>query len=164
MGDEGRQQQPEDVQGVAVGSGEYIDKIQFENDMIEFIFLFSPGMQTYYHENMARQYFSPFSFFFFNLIERLGSFFFLFFHFIPSSYQPVSEDRLVEAWRDVGLQQQPEQVVGVALGPGEYIDEIRFENDMFEFIFLFSPGMHTYYHENMARQYFSPFSFFLFLI
>ena len=121
MGDEGRQQQTEDVQGVAVGSAEYIDEIRFENDMIEFIFLFSPGMQTYYHENMARQYFSPFPFFFFfsKLIKRLGSFFF-FFHFIPSSYQPVSEDRLVEACRAVGRQQQPEQGVGVALGPGEY--------------------------------------------
>ena len=97
------------------------------------------------------------------MIERLGSFFYIFFHFIPSSYKPVSEDRLVEAWRDVGLQQQPEQGVGVALGPGEYIDEIRFENDMIEFIFLFSPGMHTYYHQNMARQYFSPFSIFFLL-
>ena len=75
MGDEGCQQQPEDVQGVAVGSGEYIDGIRFENDMIEFIFLFSPGMVDHYHENMARQYFSPLFFFFFffsKLIERLG--------------------------------------------------------------------------------------------
>ena len=65
MGNEGRQQRSEDVQGMAVGSGEYIDEIRFENDMIESIFLFSSGMQSYYHENMARQYFSPFSFFFF---------------------------------------------------------------------------------------------------
>ena len=56
-------------------------------------------------------------------------------------------------WR----QQQPEQGGGVALGPGEYIDEILFENDMIEFIFTFSPGVIYYYHENMARQYFSPF-------
>ena len=41
----------------------------------------------------------------------------------------------------MGRQQQPEQGVCVALGPGEYIDEIRFENDVIEFIFLFSPGM-----------------------
>ena len=54
----------------------------------------------------------------------------------------------------MGCQQQPEQGVGVALGPGEYIDEIRFENDMIEFIFTFSPVMIYYYHENMARQYF----------
>ena len=63
----------------------------------------------------------------------------------------------MEACRAVGRQQQPEQGVGVALGPGEYIDEIRFENDMIEFIFLFSPGMVDPYHENMARQYFFPF-------
>ena len=37
MGDEGRQQQSEDVQALAVGSGEYIDKIRFENDIIEFL-------------------------------------------------------------------------------------------------------------------------------
>ena len=83
--------------------------------MIEFIFLFSPGMQTYYHENMARQYFFPFSFFFFfKLIERLG----LFFNLFDISYQPVSEDRLVEACRAVGRQQQPEDVGVVDLGPG----------------------------------------------
>ena len=52
----------------------------------------------------------------------------------------------------------------MALGPGEYIDEIRFENDMIKFIFLFSPGMVDHYHENMARQYFSPFSFFFFFL
>ena len=158
----GRQQQTEDVGVVDLGPGEYIDEIQFENDMIEFIILFSPGMQTYYHENMAKQYFSPFSFFFFfNLIERLGPFFF-FFHFIPSSYQPVSEDRLVEACRAVGRQQQTEDVGVVALVPGEYIDEIRFENDMIEFIFLFLPGMQNYYQENMARQYFFSYLFFFF--
>ena len=50
----------------------------------------------------------------------------------------------------------------MALGPGEYIDEIRFENDMIEFIFLFSLGKMDHYHENMARQYFSPLSFFFF--
>ena len=38
MGDEGRQQQPEDVQGVAVGSGEYIDEIRFENANLIFFF------------------------------------------------------------------------------------------------------------------------------
>ena len=38
-------------------------KFDLKNDMIEFIFLLSPGMENYYHENMARQYFSPFSFF-----------------------------------------------------------------------------------------------------
>ena len=89
--------------------------------MIEFIFLFSPGMQNYYHENMARQYFSSFLIFFFlKLIKRLGSFFFFFFflHFIPSSYQPVSEDRLAEACRAVGRQQQPEDVGVMDLGPG----------------------------------------------
>ena len=59
----GRQQQPEDVGVVKLGSGEYIDKIRFENDMIEFIFLFLPRMQDYYHNTMARQYFPPFSFF-----------------------------------------------------------------------------------------------------
>ena len=64
----------------------------------------------------------------------------------------------------MGLQQQPEQGVGVALGPGEYINEIRFENDMIEFIFTFSPVMIYYYHENMARQYFSPFFFFFFKV
>ena len=62
----------------------------------------------------------------------------------------------------MGRQQQPEQGVGVALGPGEYIDEIRFENDMIEFIFLFSLGKMNHYHENMARQYFSPLSYFFF--
>ena len=61
----------------------------------------------------------------------------------------------------MGRQQQPDQGVGVALGPGEYnIDEIQFENDMIEFIFTFSPGKMYYYHENMARQYFSSFSSF----
>ena len=59
-------------------------------------------------------------------------------------------------------QQQPEDVGVVDLEPGEYIDEIRFENDMIEFIFLFSPGMVYHYHENMARQYFSQLSFFFF--
>ena len=63
----------------------------------------------------------------------------------------------MEACRAVVLQQQPEQGVGVALEPIEHTDEIQFENDMIEFILLFSPGMQTYYHENMARQYFSPF-------
>ena len=88
----GRQQQPEEVQALALEPGEYIDEIQFENDnMIEFIFLFSPGMQNYHHENMARQYFPPFSYFFSKLIERLG----LFFNLFDISYQPVSEDRLV---------------------------------------------------------------------
>ena len=43
----------------------------------------------------------------------------------------------------MGRQQQPEQGVGVALGPGEYIDEIRFVNDsiflpFFPFFFFFS--------------------------
>ena len=89
----GRQQQPEQGVGVALGPGEYIDEIRFENDMIKFIFLFSLGKMDHYHENMARQYFSPLSFFFFfsKLIERLG----LFFNLFDISYQPVSEDRLV---------------------------------------------------------------------
>ena len=82
----GRQQQPEDVGVVDLGPGEYIDEIRFENDMIEFIFLFSPGMQDYYHESMAGQYLSPFFFFFFSkLIECLG----LFFNLFDISYQPV---------------------------------------------------------------------------
>ena len=90
MGDEGRQQQPEDVQDVAVGSGEYLDEIRFENDMIESKFFFSPGMQTYYHENMARQYFSSFLiFFFFKLIKRLGSFFFFFFFTLHTKFIPT---------------------------------------------------------------------------
>ena len=70
---------------------------------------------------MARQYFSPFfffSFFFFKIDKTPGIFFFLFLHFIPSSYQPVSEDRLVEACRAVGRQQQTEDVGVVALEPG----------------------------------------------
>ena len=88
----GRQQQPEDVGVVDLEPGEYIDEIRFENDMIEFIFLFSPGMVCPYHENMARQYFSQLSVFFFfsKLIERLG----LFFNLFDISYQPVSEDSL----------------------------------------------------------------------
>ena len=49
--------------------------------MIEFIFTYSPGMQDYYNENMARQYFSPFALFFSKLIERQGLFInFLTFH------------------------------------------------------------------------------------
>ena len=68
----------------------------------------------------------------------------------------------MEACRAVVLQQQTEDVGVVALGPGEYIDEIRFENDMIELIFLFSPGMADPYHENMARQYFFPYLFFFF--
>ena len=52
-----------------LGPGDDIDEIQFENDMVEFIFTFSPGMQNYYNENMARQYFSPF-FFFFSKVDR----------------------------------------------------------------------------------------------
>ena len=52
--------------------------------MIEFTFTFSPAKIYYYHENMARQYFSPF-FFFSKLIKRLGSFFL----FFDTSYQPV---------------------------------------------------------------------------
>ena len=73
-----------------LGPGDNIDEIRFENDMVEFIFTFSPGMQNYYNENMARQYFSPFFFFFPKLIEHLGSLF-----SFDISYQPVSEDRLV---------------------------------------------------------------------
>ena len=68
---------------MALGPGEYIVEIRFENDMIEFIFTFSPGMLDQYHKNMARQYFSSFSIFFFSkLIKRLGSFFFFY-----TSYQ-----------------------------------------------------------------------------
>ena len=62
----------------------------------------------------------------------------------------------------MGRQPQPEHEGVVALAPGGNIDEIRFENDMIEFIFSFSPGKQDYYHENTARQYFPPFSFFLF--
>ena len=56
-------------------------------------------------------------------------------------------------------QQQPEDVGVVDLGPIENVDETRFENDLIEFIFTFSPEMICYYDENMARQYFSPFFF-----
>ena len=45
---------------MAIEPGDNIDEIRFENDMIKFIFTFSPGMQEYYHKNMARQYFSFF--------------------------------------------------------------------------------------------------------
>ena len=144
---------------MALRPGEYIDEIRFENDTIKFIFTFSPAMIYYYHENMARQYFSPFSILSIFKVDKTPG---LFFNLFDISYQPVSEDRLVEAWRDVGRQQQPEQGVGVALRPGEYIDEIRFENDTIKFIFTFSPAMIYYYHENMARQYFSPFSILFF--
>ena len=61
--------------GLAVGSAKYINEIKFENDMIEFIFTFSPGMQDY-HKNTARQYFPPFS--------NKGIIFELFPHFIPT--------------------------------------------------------------------------------
>ena len=71
----GRQQQPEDVGVVDLGSGDNIDEIRFENDMIKFIFTFSPVMIYCYHENMARQYFLHFPIFFSKLIKRLGSFF-----------------------------------------------------------------------------------------
>ena len=43
----------------------------------------------------------------------------------------------MEACRAVGRQQQPEDVGVVDLEPGEYIDEIRFENDRIEFFFFF---------------------------
>ena len=56
----------------------------------------------------------------------------------------------------MGRQQQPEDVGVVDLGPGEYIDEILFENDKIK-LFLFYLD---HYHENMAREYFFPFSFF----
>ena len=89
----GRQQQPEDVGVVDLGPGEYINEMLFENDKINFFFFFSPGMVDHYHENMARQYFFPFSFFFSfsKLIECLG----LFFNLFDISYQPVADDRLV---------------------------------------------------------------------
>ena len=48
---------------MALDPGENIDEIRIENEIVEFIFTFSPGMQDYYHKNMARQYFSPFIFF-----------------------------------------------------------------------------------------------------
>ena len=67
----GRQQQPEDVGVVDLGPGVNIDEIQFENGMIELIYTFSPGMQDYYHENMARQYFYPF-FLFFKVVRPPG--------------------------------------------------------------------------------------------
>ena len=50
----GRQQQPEHEGGVALGPVEYIDEIQFENDMIEFICTFSSQMQDYYTTNMGK--------------------------------------------------------------------------------------------------------------
>ena len=63
---------------------------------------------------------------------------------------------------DEGRQQQSVDVQALAVGSEENIDEIRFENDMIKFIFLFFPGMQDYYHNTKARQYFSPFFFFFF--
>ena len=54
-----------------------MDEIRFENDMIEFIFTFSPVMIYFYHENMAKQYFSPFSIFFFKVDKTPGIIFFI---------------------------------------------------------------------------------------
>ena len=111
----GRQQQLEDIGVVDLEPGEYIDEIRFENDMIEFIFYFRLECKLIIMKTWQDSIvFHFFFFFFFKLIERLG----LFFNLFDISYQPVSEDRLVEAWRDVGRQQQPEDVGVMDLGPG----------------------------------------------
>ena len=69
----------------------------------------------------------------------------------------------MEACRAVVLQQQPEQGGGVALGPGEYIDEIRFENDMIKFIFfIFAWNAKLLSRKHGKTVFFSIFIFFFF--
>ena len=65
MGDEGRQQQTEDVGDVAVGSGEYIDEIRFENDMIESNFFFRLECKLIITKTWQDSIFLHFHFFFF---------------------------------------------------------------------------------------------------
>ena len=133
----GHQQQPEEGGGgVVLGPGENIDEIRLENDMIKFIFFIFAWKARLLQRKHGKTVFSPISFYFFyfsKLPEHLG----LFFNLFDISYQPVSEDSLGHAWRDVGRQQQPEHGMGVALGPRENINEIRIENDMVEFFFTF---------------------------